>query len=216
MVRVILVRHGQTDWNDGSPGGEHFRGQIDVPLNRAGIAQASAIADALSHVDIAAIYASPLSRAIDTARPLAARLALPVQPLDALLDINYGHWAGRSYREVAEAWPEPYRLWRTAPHCLRIPGGERLEDVRERFSQGLVRLVERHEREIVLLAGHQVVNKVAICHLLGLELSAFWRIRQDNGCINRFDIASGLATLLTVNELGHLPSYPRQIDELPT
>jgi broad specificity phosphatase PhoE len=215
MVRLILVRHGQTDWNGGSPGGEHFRGRLDIPLNRTGIAQAEAVADALAHVAIPAVYASPLSRAIDTARPLAARLALSVQPLDALLDIDYGDWSGHSHREVAEAWPEQYHLWQTAPHRLRIPGGERLEDVRERFSQGLAHLIERHQREIVLLAGHQVVNKVAICHLLGLDLSAFWHIRQDNGCLNRFDVEPGAVTVLTLNELGHLPTRPREIDELP-
>jgi broad specificity phosphatase PhoE len=215
MVRFILIRHGQTDWNGGSPGGEHFRGRLDIPLNDVGIAQAEALAGALGHVAIAAVYASPLSRAIDTARPLAAQLALPVEPLDALLDIDYGDWAGRSHREVAEEWPEQYRLWQAEPHLLRIPGGERLEDVRERFSRGLARLVERHEDQIILLAGHQVVNKVAICNLLGLGLDAFWRIRQDTGCINRFDLDSGPATVLTLNELGHLPTRPREIDELP-
>jgi broad specificity phosphatase PhoE len=220
LLRIILVRHGQTGWSGDSPGGEHirdrerFRGQVDVPLNRTGIAQADAVADALSRVAIAAVYASPLSRAMDTARPLAARRALPVEPLDALLDIDYGCWAGRSHREVAQAWPEQYRQWRAAPHSLRVPGGEGLEDVQERFSRGLARLLKRHEREIVLLVGHQVVNKVAICHLLGLDLSAFWRIRQDLACINRFDLDAGLATLLTVNELGHLPTRPREIDEL--
>lgn len=215
MLRIILVRHGQTDWNDGGPAGEHFRGRIDIPLNRTGVAQADAIADALDPVAVAAVYASPLARAVETARPVAERRALPVKPVQALLDIDYGQWGGRSHHEVADLWPECYRLWRTAPHRVRIPGGESLDDVQQRFDCGLARLVERHQGEIVLLVGHQVVNKVAVCHLLGLGLDAFWRIRQDNGCINRFDLEGEVATVLTINEVGHLPCRPSALDELP-
>lgn len=215
MLRIILVRHGQTDWNAGGSNGEHFRGRIDLPLNASGIAQARAVADRLATVDIAAVYASPLARAVDTARPVAGGHGLRVEPFAALLDIDYGQWGSRSQLEVAGAWPELYREWQNSPQDVQIPGGERLEDVRLRFVRGLAGLVEQHPSQIVVLVGHQVVNKVAICHLLDLGLGAFWRIRQDNGCINRFDLVNGLATVLTLNEVGHLPCRPAGLDELP-
>jgi broad specificity phosphatase PhoE len=216
LLRIILIRHGQTDWNADGPAGEHFRGHIDIPLNPSGLAQAQAVAGRLAHVDVTAIYASPLGRAIETAHPLADARGLQVEPFAALLDIDYGQWGGRSHGEVAQTWPERYRLWRSAPHRVQIPGGESLSDVRQRFERGLVSLVERHQGQIIVLVGHQVVNKVAICHLLGLGLDAFWRIRQDNGCINRFDLEDGAATVLTINEVGHLPCRPAGLDTLPS
>ena len=215
MLRIILVRHGQTDWNDGGPSGEHFRGRIDIGLNVTGIAQAQSIADCLARVDVQAVYASPLRRAVDTAKPIAERHSLPVEPLQALLDISYGQWGGRSHEEAAAQWPELYAQWKAAPHLVRIPDGESLDDVRGRTEAGLKDLLVLHDRQIVVLVGHLVVNKVMICALLGLGNSAFWRIRQFTGCINRFDYAGEFATVLTLNEVGHLPTHPAELDKLP-
>ena len=73
VYRIILVRHGQTDWNDDGDSGEHFRGRIDIGLNISGQAQAQSVADCLTLVNVSAVYASPLERAVDTARPIADR-----------------------------------------------------------------------------------------------------------------------------------------------
>jgi probable phosphoglycerate mutase len=214
VLRIILVRHGQTDWNDGAAAGEHFRGRIDIALNATGIAQAKSVANCLALVDVKAIYASPLQRAMDTARPVAAKHDLAVSPFQGLLDIDYGLWGSRSHRQVAAKWPEMYRKWKTAPQEVQIPGGESLDEVRQRIDQALEILSRDHDGEIVVLVGHQVVNKVLVCRLLGLDNSAFWRIRQDTGCINRFDYDGQTATALTINETGHLPIHPRALDEL--
>ena len=214
MLRVLLVRHGQTEWNAGSCVGEHFRGRIDIGLNATGIAQARSVAAYLAPLQVRAVYTSPLKRALDTARPIAQAHGLDVTPLPGLLDIHYGQWGGRSLDEVAAQWPELYRLWKTMPHLVQIPGGESLDDVRRRVSEGLEQVFAGHDRQIVVLVGHQVVNKVLICKVLGLDNSAFWRIRQDTGCINRFDYDSASFILLTLNELCHLPAQPRDLDEL--
>jgi broad specificity phosphatase PhoE len=216
VLRIILVRHGQTEWNAGSASGEHFRGQIDVDLNEIGRAQAKAVADRLAGINVAALYASPLQRAMHTAQPIAQGRELAVQPFQGLLDIDYGHWGGRSFDDVAARWPDLYRLWRTAPHQVQIPGGESLADVRARVEQGLCEIVACHEGEIVVLVGHQVVNKILICVMLGLGTSAFWRIRQDTCCINRFDYDRGIYAVLTLNEVDHLATRPPDLDRLPS
>jgi len=215
VQRIILVRHGQTAWNAGSAGGEHFRGRIDVPLSPVGEAQALAVAERLAAVEVAAVCASPLQRAQRTALPIAEAHGLAVVPFEGLLDIDYGDWGGRAFTEVADEWPALYARWRSEPHRVRIPGGESLSDVRQRVSAGLDELVDRHQDEILVLVGHQVVNKILLCLVLGLENSAFWRIRQDTCCINRFDHDGGGYTLLTLNEVGHLPSWPADLDRLP-
>jgi broad specificity phosphatase PhoE len=178
------------------------------------VAQARSVARCLAPLDIQAVYASPLQRALDTARPVAQAHDLGVEAFQGLLDIDYGRWGGKSHREVAGQWPELYRRWQSAPHLVQIPGGESLADVQERVRVGLDCLLARHQDEIIVIVGHQAVNKVLICTMLGLGTAAFWRIRQDTGCINRFDYDRKSFTVLTLNEVCHLLSRPRTLDQL--
>ena len=206
MTRIKLVRHGQTAWNVGasSAEGERFRGRIDLPLNERGRAQAQALARRLADEPIAAIYASPLQRAMETAEPTSRRLGLTVQPLEGILDINYGDWQEHPHSEVAQLYPALYRQWLQEPHLVQIPGGESLEEVRDRAMAALHQVMARHPDQTVLVAAHQVVNKVLVCAMLGLDNSHFWRIRQDNGCLNIFDYQEGLFTALLINDTCHL------------
>jgi broad specificity phosphatase PhoE len=206
VTRIILVRHGQTAWNVGasSAKGERFRGRIDLPLNERGHAQAQALAKRLADEPIAAIYASPLQRAIETAEPTAQRLGLTPQPLEGVIDINYGDWQEHPHSEVAQLYPTLYRQWLQEPHLVRPPKGESLEEVRDRAMAALHQVIARHEGQTVLVAAHQVINKVLVCAMLGLDNSHFWRIRQDNGCLNIFDYQEGTFTALLINDTCHL------------
>jgi len=200
MTRILLTRHGQTEWNRV----ERFRGQLDVPLNDLGRAQARALARKLATWPVAALYAGPLGRTRETAQPLAEALGLPVHILDGLLDINYGQWAGRTPEEVAQAEPEAHALWRSAPHLARPTGGETLQDVRERAVAALQGAIAAHPGQTIVLVGHQVVNKVLLCAVLGLDNSHFWRIRQDNACLNVLEHHDGVFEIVTLNDTCHL------------
>lgn len=204
MTRIILVRHGQTEWNIESGAGERFRGRVDLPLDDTGLAQAHALAERLANRLIVAVYSSPLKRAVETARPIAQQLSLPVQPLPAVIDINYGDWQGLSSAEVAKVYPDLYRRWLEKPHLVKFPNGESLRQVRLRGMATLKEVTARHEGRIVLLVAHQVVNKVLVCAMLGLDNSHFWRIRQDNGCINVFEHQDGIFAAVLVNDTCHL------------
>ena len=97
MTRIVLVRHGETEWNRV----ERFRGRADVPLNQTGIAQAEATARRIEKGwEVTAVYASPLVRALRTAEAIAQRFALDVQVHPGLIDIDYGAWQGRSPDDV--------------------------------------------------------------------------------------------------------------------
>jgi broad specificity phosphatase PhoE len=204
MTRIILVRHGQTAWNIGSGAGERFRGQVDLPLDNTGQAQARALAERLADHPLVAIYSSPLKRAVETARPIAQQLGLPVQPLAGIMDINYGNWQGLSPAEVAMAYPDLYPRWLEIPHRVKFPNGESLRQVRLRGMVALKEVCTRHETEVILLVAHQVVNKVLVCAMLGLGNSHFWRIRQDNACINVFEHQDGVFTAVRINDTCHL------------
>jgi broad specificity phosphatase PhoE len=204
MTRIILARHGQTEWNIGAGTGERFRGRVDLPLDDTGLAQAHALAERLADQFIVAVYSSPLKRAMETARPTARQLGLPVQPLPGIIDINYGDWQGLSHAEVAKVYPDLYQRWLEKPHRVKFPSGESLRQVRLRGMAALKEVAARHDDRAILLVAHQVVNKVLVCAMLGLDNSHFWRIRQDNGCINVFEHQDGIFTTVLINDTCHL------------
>jgi len=203
---IILARHGQTAWNIGSGAGERFRGRVDLPLDDTGLAQAHALAERLADFPIVAAYSSPLKRAVETARPTAQQLDLPIQLLPGIIDIDYGDWQGLSPGEVARVYPDLYQLWLEKPHRVKFPNGESLRRVRLRGMATLKEIAARHEGQTVLLVAHQVVNKVLVCAMLGLYDSHFWRIQQDNACINVFEHQDGVFTAVRINDTCHLIS----------
>ena len=200
MTTIILVRHGQTEWNRV----ERFRGVIDVPLNEAGQAQARAVGARLSRLPITAVYSSPLSRARETALAIADPLGLPVRPLDGLRDIDYGEWGGLSPAQVHERYPDLVAAWYAAPHTICPPGGEGLDDVLKRAMGAVLQVVSEHPNETVILLGHVSLNRVVCCAMLGLDNSHFWRIRQQNGCVNIFEHHDGQFDVVTLNDTCHL------------
>jgi broad specificity phosphatase PhoE len=204
MTRIILVRHGQTGWNVGAGSGERFRGRVDLPLDDTGLAQAQAVAERLADHPIVAVYSSPLKRAVETARPTAQQLGLPVQPLPGIIDVNYGDWQGLSHPEVATSYPDLYPRWLETPQRVRFPHGESLRQVRLRGMAALKEVAARHEGQVILLVAHQVVNKVLVCAMLGLNNSHFWHIRQDNACLNVFEHQDGIFTAVLINDTCHL------------
>jgi len=197
---VVLVRHGETEWNRV----QRFRGRIDIQLNETGRRQARALAKRLSGWPIAAIYSSPLKRALQTAEPVAEACGLEVQILQGVTDVDYGTSAGLSPEEAAARDPEVHEIWVQTPLLTRFPGGESLQQVRERAWSALKEVSGAHEGETILLVSHVVVNRVLMCSALGLVGDAFWRIGQDNAAINILEGAKGRYHLLLLNDTSHL------------
>jgi broad specificity phosphatase PhoE len=206
MTHIILVRHGETEWNRV----ERFRGRADVPLNAAGLAQAEATGRRIAaDVAPAAVYSSPLARAVVTAEAIAGHFALSVQIHAGLADIDYGQWQGLTPDEARARWPEIVDAWHNAPHTARIPGGETLDDLSARAMAAVNELAARHAGQSIVLVGHTVVNRVILLGVLGLGNDRFWRLRQDTCAVNVFEAEGGDFTLVTLNDTCHLrPSSP--------
>jgi len=200
MTRFLLIRHGQTEWNRV----ERFRGRADIGLNETGIEQAHKLARRLAEEPISALYSSPLRRALQTAQPIARALGLSVQPLEGLLDIDYGAWQGLTPQEAAQRFPALYRLWLEEPHRVRFPQGESLSQVRRRCLAAVEELALKHQGQTVALVSHKIVNKVLLCAILGLGEAHIWRIEQDNGCINSFEKGESGFRILFLNDTSHL------------
>jgi broad specificity phosphatase PhoE len=207
MTQIILVRHGQTEWNRI----ERFRGRADVPLNQTGLAQAEAAGRRIAaQWQPVVIYSSPLSRAVKTAEAIQANLIrlqsldLSVQIHPGLADIDYGQWQGLTPEEARERWPEAIATWYSAPQQARIPGGETLADLRRRAMAATNELASRYGEQSIVLVGHTVINRIILLGVLGLGNERFWRLRQEPCAINVFETEGDDFTLLSMNDTCHL------------
>lgn len=200
MTQLILVRHGQTAWNR-KP---RFRGQYDIELDEVGLAQALATADKLARFPIAAVYSSPLKRALATAQPIADVFGLSVQPHNGLMDINFGKCQGLTPDEVRVRYGDLVDNWLQKPQTVTFPDGECLNDVGSRFNQALNELTAKHNGQTIALISHVVALKVALCMILGLDNSHFWLVAQDNCAINIVNAKDGAYTIKLINDTCHL------------
>jgi broad specificity phosphatase PhoE len=203
MIEIILVRHGETEWNRR----EIFRGRADIELSETGAKQAELLAKYLSQAKIAAIYSSPLRRALKTAEAIASHHSLEVKTAAGLIDLDYGKWQGLRHQEVTVSYQELYGAWLKNPHRVKMPAGESLDDVRRRAIGVVDGVIRQHEGTVVLVS-HRVVNKVLICALLGLDNSHFWNIRQDVGAITTFTYENDRFTLTRQNDTSFLKAIP--------
>ena len=199
MAEIILVRHGQTEWNVG----EIFRGRVEIELDATGITQAQLLAQYLSGREIEAIYSSPLSRALQTAEVIAAPHRLKVRVSPNLNDLAFGKWQGLTLEEVRIRFKRSYATWVEAPDKARIPGGETLNKVTERALTFVQEVVRKH-RGTVVLVSHRVVIKCLILALLGLDNSHFWNIKLDTASISIFSYADDRFVLNEHNNTCHL------------
>jgi broad specificity phosphatase PhoE len=198
---LILVRHGRTAWNKE----ERFRGRTDLPLDEVGLQQAEAVGRRVAaQYRPKAVYSSPLERARRTAEAIARHVRLAVQPHQGLLDLDYGAFSGLSLAEAEERFPELYRAWQAAPHTVRFPQGESLEDVRARALALVHELAGQYPGEQVVLVSHVVICRVLFCALLDVGLDHFWRFRPDPASLSVFELGPGGAILHLANDTCHL------------
>ena len=199
-LRVIVLRHGSTRWNLE----QRYQGCVDTCLSDEGRAQAGAAAKALADRQLAAVYASPLARAQETARAIAACHGLPVLTAPAFREICLGLWEGLTIAEVQAQFPELYAAWRERPHTVTMPNGESLAAVRERILEGLGQLRSAHATDTVCLVSHGVTIRLLILEAFGLLPERLWSIYVDAAAISELEYRDGSATVHRMNVQSHL------------
>ncbi len=204
MTEIILVRHGETEWNVA----ETFRGRIDIELNETGLRQAELLAEYLRQVKTEAIYSSPLKRALRTAQMIANYHQINVEIASGLIDFDFGKWQGLPHQEVKDRYKELYTEWISRPDRVKMPGGERLDDVRKRAVSVVDEMIAKYTGTVIIVS-HRVVNKVLICALLGLDNSHFWNIRQDTCGITTFNYENKRFILTKHNDTSFLKTLPK-------
>ena len=198
---ILIVRHGQTAWNKNP----RFRGQTDVPLDETGLWQAEMTARYIAaRWPLQAVYASPMGRAMQTATAIATAQGLTAQQAVSLIDINFGRLQGVSLSDAIVSHPAIMRAWRDTPQTVHFPGGESLDNVRQRVQEALQMAVTAHENETVALVAHTVVNRVLICAALDLGHDYFWQLGQDTCAVNLLEWDGKSFRLMLLNDTSHL------------
>ncbi len=205
--RILLLRHGETDWNRQS----RFQGQIDVPLNATGRQQAQQAAAFLRQTPIKRAYSSPMARPRETAELVLEHHAhVPLIPDQGLLEIGHGLWEGKLEEEIQARWPQLLATWKADPHQVVMPGpgGETIQQVSRRAVAAMERIAQDLvDGDTALVVAHDAVNKAILCHLLGLSPAHIWSVKQGNGGVSVIDYpegGSGAAIVYSLNLTGHL------------
>lgn len=201
-MRILLARHGETPWNAEG----RYQGQEDIPLSPVGEAQARALGARLADVRIDRAVASPLSRARTTAEYAlgdARREALALDP--GLMEIAHGTWEGLLASEIRDRDGERLRLWREAPDTVLMPGGESLQMVFDRAWPAFARAAEGlGDDDTLLVVAHDAVNRVLLCHILGIPFSRLWTFRQAPTTLNLLEGPHvGALDVVRLNDCAH-------------
>lgn len=162
-MRIIAVRHGQTNWNKE----RRFQGQNDIPLNETGREQILVTADFLKNETLEAVYSSDLVRAKDTAAAIAAQHELRPIEDERLRETHMGVWEGLEFNEVYAKYREEFEAWYGNEYGV-IPGGEGIKEVEKRVMDFVADIQDEHEDTIVI-ATHGGVIKILLAQALGPE-----------------------------------------------
>ncbi len=156
-MRIILVRHGQTEWNLL----QKYQGQTDIPLTDLGRKQAQAAGEYLSNTEkIEALYCSDLSRTRETAKIIGKNIDLQPECDSRLRELSFGLWEGLTFTEVYEKYPEEFNNWYKDTHKIKVPEGESFAQLVERVMKSVKEIMEKHTKTVVIVTHGGVIKGI--------------------------------------------------------
>lgn len=203
MTKIMLVRHGLTEWNAIGK----MQGTSDVHLSPDGLHQARLLAAHCPFFTASAVYSSPLARAETTALILANRFNLQVQTVPEFRETHFGDWEGQILRDIAKADPENFEKFFMNPDELKIPNAETFQETQERAMDALKKILAAHESEKdahIIIVAHGAINRVILTKILDMPLKKMWSLSQFNTAINIFREDDGHFTVDLINSTAHL------------
>lgn len=198
MTKFILIRHATNDTV-----GKRFPGRMaGVHLNEEGRAQARKLAERLAGLPVAAVYSSPLERAVETAEPIAELLNLKIENCEDFLEIDIGKWTDLTIEELENE--AQFRLFNSFRSGTRVPGGETMLEAQARMISGVEKLRARHQQETVAVVSHADLIKAAVAYYAGIHLDMFQRIEISPASLSVIEIYDETARILLVNDTGEI------------
>lgn len=199
-TRLVVIRHGETLWNRAT----RIQGHTDISLSALGLAQAERLAQALADEQLAAIYASDLSRARQTAEAVAAPHGLPVRQDSGLRERAFGRFEGLSWQEIDQGYPEDAARWRRREPDFPVGGGESLLAFSARCLDAARRAAAAHPGQTIALVAHGGVLDCLYRAATRVALDAPRSWQLGNATINRLLATPEGFTLVGWNDDQHL------------
>lgn len=205
MTEILLIRHAINDWVST---GRLAGWTPGVHLNSDGQAQAAALGERLAQAGLAAIYASPLERTMETAQAIAAHYpALRVEPVDGVGEVRFGEWEGARLDRLRR---QP--LWQTVqlfPSRAQFPQGEAIRQAQARAVDAIELLARRHRGQRIAIVSHSDILKLVVAYYLGAPLDAFQRIEISPASLTILHLHHDRPTIARMNDTSYLPQLAR-------
>jgi 2,3-bisphosphoglycerate-dependent phosphoglycerate mutase len=204
-TRILLVRHGETDWNATG----RIQGHNDTPLNAAGRLQAQLAAQRLAREPIRGLYSSDLSRAFETATIIGASLGLTVAASPRLRERRYGAWEGLTAVGIQARYPEQFAIWRSRSPDFAPPQGETRNELLTRALAELQLIARRHLNDTVTVVTHGGLCYVLMNHILGSVNGDQREFTFGNASIHTLEVAGDQWSVVSMNDTAHLQAIER-------
>ena len=201
--RIYLLRHGKIVMEKQE---RCYIGHIDIPLAAEGVHQAQLLQAEFARQELTAVFCSDLIRSVDTARIITEQLNIKLTSKRELREISMGDWEGKTFREIAAAHPTEYAKRGKNIASYRIPGAESFAECQSRILAAFTEIVNATQGNI-LIVGHAGINRLLLCHVLGMPMENLFRITQDYGCTNILVGDSGKYRVKLLNGLPGIRMY---------
>jgi len=201
--QIYLLRHGKIVMEKQE---RCYIGHIDIPLAAEGMRQAQLLQAEFARQELTAVFCSDLIRSVDTARIITEQLNIKLTSKRELREISMGDWEGKTFREIAAAYPAEYAKRGNNIASYRIPGAESFAECQSRILAAFTEIVNATQGNI-LIVGHAGINRLLLCHILGMPMENLFRITQDYGCTNILVADSGKYRVQLLNGLAGTRMY---------
>ncbi|HWQ89630.1 MAG TPA: histidine phosphatase family protein [Desulfitobacteriaceae bacterium] len=202
MTRIILTRHGETQWNIE----RRVQGRLDSPLTEKGLAQARNLALRLRSEKINYLYSSDLPRALATAEEIRRELQLEtIIPAPRIREFSFGDWEGKLWDELRTTYQDIFKIWDSTPHLVQVPNGDNMHSVTERVWGFLQELIDKHQGETICLVTHGLTLKLLVTKALGFSIDEWLKTPlQFNTAVNILEFKEMKVNPVLLGDCSHL------------
>lgn len=202
MTRIILTRHGETEWNIE----RRVQGRLDSPLTEKGLTQARSLALRLRNESIQYLYSSDLPRAFATAEEIRRELQLErVIPEPRIREFSFGDWEGKLWDELRQNYKDIFRIWDSTPQLVQVPSGDNMYSFSEKVWEYFQELITKHRGDTICLVSHGLTLKLLVTKALGFTVDEWIKTPlQFNTAVNILEVKGKKINPVILGDCSHL------------